>query len=311
MSLMLLQQILVMAIFILFGFLGVKFHILNKDDSPRLASLVLYIICPALIFDSFQIAFSLDKMYGLLLAVLASALMHILFLGVTAAFGKVFSFDKIEKDSAIYSNCGNLIVPLIGAILGKEYVLYCCAFMSVQTIMLWTHGVYILGGRAAVNPKKVISNPSIIAMLSGLVFFFSGLRLPAIPATAITMTGDCIAPISMIVIGILIACADPRKLFLDARAWLVCILRLIIIPLLTIALLYISRIPFLMEEGPRILYVSFLASAAPTAVNVTQLSDIYGEDSVRAGSINILSVFLCIVTMPLMTAIYQYVFHLS
>ena len=68
--------------------------------------------------------------------------------------------------------------------------------------------------------------------------------------------------------------------------------------------LYLTRIPWLIDEGGRILYVTFLASAAPTAVNVTQLANIYGKDSVLAGSINIMSVFLCIATMPMMTAVY-------
>lgn len=307
-SYMLLEQILVMALYILFGYLGVKAHVLDKHDSSRLASLVLYIISPALVFDAFQVPFSIDIMYGFLLAVLASVLMHILFLGIAFVCGKMFSLDKIESASVVYSNCGNLLVPLIGAILGEEYVLYCCAFMSVQLIMLWTHCAWMLGGRKAVNLKKVITNPNVIAMLFGLVFFFTGLRLPRIPSMALEKTGACIAPVSMFVIGILIAYADLPSILTKKRTWIVCLLRLIVTPLLTIGMLFILRLPFLLEEGPKILYVSFLASAAPTAVTVTQLADIYGEDSVTAGSINILTVFCCILTMPLMTAVYQKVF---
>lgn len=307
-SIMLLQQILVMALYILFGYLGVRFHVLKKDDSSRLASLVLFIISPALIFDAFQISFSFDKMIGFLLAVLASVLMHILFLALTFLFGKLMPLNEIERASVIYSNCGNLLVPLIGTILGREYVLYCCAFMSVQTVMLWTHCAYILGGKEAVNPKKIITNPNVIAMILGLIFFFTGIRLPMIPATALERTGACIAPVSMFVIGILIASSDLKEVFTRKRSWLVCFLRLIVIPLLTILMLRLTGIPYLMQDGASVLYVSFLASAAPTAVNVTQIADIYGKDSITAGSINIMSVFLCILTMPLMTAVYQWVF---
>ncbi len=310
-SIMLLQQILVMALYILFGYLGVKFQILRKDDSSRLASLVLFIISPALIFDAFQISFSFDKMIGFLLAVLASVLMHILFLTFTFFFGKLMPLNEIERTSLVYTNCGNLLVPLIGSILGKEYVLYCCAFMSVQTVMLWTHGAYILGGKEAVNPKKIITNPNLIAMILGLIFFFSGIRLPLIPATALERTGACIAPVSMFVIGILIASSDLTKVFTRKRSWLVCFLRLIVIPILTIFMLRITGIPYLLKDGPSVLYVSFLASAAPTAVNVTQLADIYGKDSQTAGAINIMSVFLCILTMPLMTAVYQKIFLIA
>lgn len=307
-SLMLLEQILVMTVYILFGFLIVKFHILKGTDSSVISALVLFIISPALILDSFQVSFSLEKMYGFLLAVLASVLMHLLFLLFTFGVRKLLPLNEVEGASIIYSNCGNLLVPLIGAILGKEYVLYCSAFMAVQNVLLWTHGAYILGGRSAVNPRKIITNPNIIAMILGLILFFTRIRLPGILGVAITKTGACIGPVSMMVIGILIASADLKAVFTNRRSLLICFMRLIAIPLLTILMLWLTRIPYLIDQGPKVLYVSFLASAAPTAVNVTQLSNLYGNDSVLAGSINIMCVFLCILTMPLMTAVYQHVF---
>ena len=139
-------------------------------------------------------------------------------------------------------------------------------------------------------------------------FFFTGLKLPEIPAAALERTGACIAPISMIVIGILIGSSDLKFVFSRRRSRLICMIRLIIMPLLTILILWLTRIPYLMAGGPEILFVSFLAAAAPAAVNVTQLADIYDNDAPLAGSINIMSVILCIVTMPLMTVVYQWVF---
>ena len=115
-------------------------------------------------------------------------------------------------------------------------------------------------------------------------------------------------PVSMMVIGMIIASANLKSVFTNRRCYLICFLRLIVIPLLTIAMLWVTRIPYLMDQGPKILYVSFLAAAAPTAANITQLSNLWGGDSVLAGSINILCVFFCILTMPLMTVVYQWAF---
>ncbi len=307
-SLMLLEQILVMTIFILFGFLIVKCHILKGTDSAVISALVIYIICPALLLDAFQVSFSREKMYGFLLAIMASVLMHLLLLVVTYVIGKMISLNEVERMSIIYTNCGNLLVPLIGAILGKDYVLYCSAFMTIQNILFWTHGAYWLGGRSAMNPKKIITNPNIIALALGLILFCSGLRIPGLLGVAISKTGACVGPISMMVIGIIIGSANLRTVFTNWRSYLICFLRLIVIPLLTILMLWVTRIPGLMEQGPKILYVSFLGAAAPTAANVTQLANLYDNDTVLAGSINILSVFFCILTMPLMTIIYQWMF---
>lgn len=307
-SFMLLEQILIMGVLILIGYASIRLHILKTEDSASISTLVLFIISPCLILNSFQIDFSREKMLGFLLALVASVLMHLLFLLVNRLLAGCFHLNQVEQASVIYSNCGNLIVPLIGAILGDEYVLYCCAFMSVQTVLLWTQGIRMLGDRGPVNLRKIFLNPNILAMVAGLFLFFTGLRLPKILGTAVERTGDCIAPISMFVIGILIASKDLKEVFTRGRSWLVCFFRLLVLPLLTIGLLYVSGLWRLYPDAASVLFVSFLAAAAPTAVNVTQISNIYGQDSVLAGSINVMSVILCIITMPLMTAVYQWVF---
>ena len=42
----------------------------------------------------------------------------------------------------------------------------------------------------------------------------------------------------------------------------------------------------------------------PTAMLVTQLSQFYGKDAAKASAINVLTTLSCVVTMPLLTALY-------
>lgn len=49
---------------------------------------------------------------------------------------KVLKLDGVEETSLIYSNAGNLIIPIVTAILGKEWVIYTSAFLSVQLFLL-------------------------------------------------------------------------------------------------------------------------------------------------------------------------------
>ena len=46
--------------------------------------------------------------------------------------GHALHLDAVEKASMIYSNAGNLIIPIVTAVLGKEWVIYSSAFLSVQ-----------------------------------------------------------------------------------------------------------------------------------------------------------------------------------
>ena len=76
----------------------------------------------------------------LLLVFAASVLLQVILLAAVWGVGKVLKLNEVEMTSIYYSNSGNLIVPLVTFILGKEWVLYGCVFMSVQLVFLWTHG---------------------------------------------------------------------------------------------------------------------------------------------------------------------------
>ena len=55
------------------------------------------------------------------------------------------------------------------------------------------------------------------------------------------------------------------------------------------------------------LMITTMAACAPVAVSVTQFANLWGEgdDPKDAGSINVMSVLFCIVTMPFIIWIYQ------
>ena len=60
----------------------------------------------------------------------------------------------VEKESIIYSNSGNLVIPLVTVVLGEKWVIYASAFLSVQMILMWTHGQSLMEAKAGINWKK-------------------------------------------------------------------------------------------------------------------------------------------------------------
>ena len=53
------------------------------------------------------------------------------------------------------------------------------------------------------------------------------------------------------------------------------------------------------------LFRSLLAICTPSASTLTQMAQVYGKDADYASAINVVTTLLCIVTMPLMVALYQ------
>ena len=61
-------------------------------------------------------------------------------------------------------------------------------------------------------------------------------------------------------------------------------------------------------DAEYILMIVLLAAAAPAGAIITQLAQIYNKDSMYASVINVMSVVFCIITMPLMTLLYETIF---
>ena len=124
---------------------------------------------------------------------------------------KMFHLNTVEYTSAYYSNSGNLIVPLVTYILGKEWVIYGCVFMSVQLFFIWTHCKCKISGETEISLKKILLNINMISVFAGVFLFFTKIRFPEIIGNTLSSVGSMIGPLSMIVTGMLIAGVDLKK----------------------------------------------------------------------------------------------------
>lgn len=304
-SILLAEQIIALFLMVILGFLLVKIHLLKVDDSDVLSKLVVFVFSPCVLIQSFtHTHFSISTLSGLLLAIFGAAIVHVIYIALSKLGERFLGLNNIEKASLIYSNAGNLIIPLVSATLGDEWVFYSCAYIIVSTFLFWSHGKSVICEETKIELKKVITNPNIIAIILGLIFFLTGFRLPSILDSCTASLGNMIGPASMLVIGMVIAEMDLKRIFTNRRAYIVCFGRLVLYPLITILVFCFSGILTLHEQASHILLVTLLAASAPCAANVTQIAQIYHKDAVYASSINVITVVFCMITMPIMTAIY-------
>lgn len=246
-----------------------------------------------------------DKVRGLLLAVIAAIFVHIVMLAGTWILNHIFHFNSIEKASIIYTNAGYLIIPLVGAVLGSEWVFYTTAFILVQTVLMWTHCTCLISESRQKDWKKILFNPNIVAMLLGLLLFLFRVQLPGVIASCVSGFGQMISPASMLVIGMAIGNVDLKWVFTQKRPYLICFFRLIFYPILGVIGFGILGQMGIHPDAEYILMVVLLATAAPAAAMVTQLAQLYNKDVKYASVINVMSVIFCIVTMPVMVMLYE------
>lgn len=304
-SVLLAEQITVLFLMGLVGFLAVKAGKFKEEDSRIISNAVVYICSPCVIINAFQITFTPDKLKGLLLAGGAAVLVHIILIGGGKLLSGPLHLNGIEKASVEYSNAGNLIVPLVSSVLGEEWVFYTTAYIIVQTVLIWTHGQSVIRQGQEKDYRKILLNPNIIAIAVGFILFATGIHLPSVVGQCISGFGDMIGPASMLVVGMIIGNVNLGWVFRQKRPYLICFMRLVLFPVITILIFALSGAERLHPDTEYILMVVLLATSAPVAVMVTQLAQIHGRDARYASVINVMSVIFCIVTMPLMVLLYE------
>lgn len=304
-SILLMEQIIQLFLMIFMGFLIVKAKLLNSEDSKILSIIVLYLIIPCVIINAFQVDYTPQTVKGLLIALAGSVMTQVILLIVVSILGGVFHLNEVEVASIYYSNSGNLIVPIVMFILGKEWVLYGCVFMSVQLVFIWTHCKKIISRESVYDWRKIVLNINMISIAIGIVLFLSRIHLPEDINSTLSAVGGMIGPASMIVTGMLFAGMDFKQIFASKRVYFVTFLRLIVVPAIALVLIKFSYLASLSSNGPKIMLIVFLAIITPSASTVTQMCQVYENDSQYASAINVVTTLLAIITMPLMVMLFQ------
>lgn len=303
-SILLAEQIIQLFLMMFCGYMLVHLGLLKSSDSKPLSVLLVYIITPCTILNAFQIGYSPDVASGFLLAVISALMIHALLFVIVYGLNHFLHFSNIEKASLIYSNAGNLIIPLVTAILGEEWVIYASAFMVVQLFILWTHGRSLVEGKTGADLKKILLNVNLIACVIGMILFLAHIQLPGILQSTVKSLASSIGPVSMLMIGMILAGVNMREIIRGKRIWLITALKMIIIPMIIILIMKYCGITSRAAEGVTIIYISLMATMTPSASTVTQMAQLYDQDVSTATAINTITTLMCIVTMPLLTMLY-------
>ena len=178
-SLLLMQQIAQLFLILLMGYAVVKTGLLKASDSKVLSVVFVYLVMPCVVLNAFQIKDTPEIRTGLLYSMGIAVGMHVVFLLLNALFRKALKLDAVEQVNIVYSNAAALVIPIVQALLGEKYVVYSCAFVIVQLVLLWTHASACLQGSAQLEWRKLLTNVNLIAIAAGALLYLLHVSLPA------------------------------------------------------------------------------------------------------------------------------------
>ncbi len=304
-ALLLLRKIVSLFIIMLSGTLLVKLGLMKSSDSRVLSLLSLYLVVPVVIINAFMIEYSPDILKGLMLSSAAAFVILLIMVAQGSVCRRFLKLDPVEEASVIYSNAGNLIIPIVSSVLGPEWVVYTSPFICIELVFMWSHGKKLICREKGFDLKKVLTNFNIVSVMIGIVFFALQIKLPPLISETMDSVSALLGPLAMIVTGMLIGGMELKKVFTYRRTVLMVFLRLIAFPLAVFLMLKFCGLQSLAADGDKILLISFLATISPTASTITQMSQVYGLDAEYASAIGMLGTLCCIATMPLYVMLYQ------
>ena len=276
------------------GLICAKTRIIDDHSRSSLSDLILDVFLPCNILASF---FDTDR--SLLPSLAIILLISTLILVICYFLSKYLLYRKAGPEqkkvllyATIVSNASFLGNPVIESIYGLGALIYSAVYIIPLRVALWTVGITIFSGGKG-NIKKVIFHPCLVATYLGFILMFTGYTPPFEVSRLVLSLSSCTTPISMMVVGSVLATVKPTQMFSKVIFYFTFI-RLVLIPLAVLGALLIFH------PDPLVTGVSVILSGTPAAVTTSILANKYGSDRELASKIVFASTLFSIITIPLL-----------
>jgi predicted permease len=295
MAVLAVQQTIKLFLIICIGIICTKRNILNTEKSKTLSDILIYVVTPALIINSFQKEFTSEHLTGLLWSFVLSLIWYALAILVTTL---VFKKDKddvyrILRYAGSFSNCGYIGIPLVSGLLGSEGLFYLTAHIVAFNLLSFTYGVWLVDKKNSGGALKVLLSPPIISSVIGFLLFIFRVHLVPIVADPISMLSDLNSPLAMLVAGVSIYNTDLLHI---RQKWNV--MKTVMVKILLIPAIY-CVICSLLPASNIVRLTAIVTAACPCAALTIIFAVKYNLDDSVASVIFSATTILSVLTLPL------------
>ena len=284
-----LNQMAVLAIFILAGFVCQRIKLLPETTATVLSRLETYLIMPAYILNTFIANCTPEVIEQKLPLLLWGSVVAVLCVAIAYPLGRAFYKEQPLKNIYRYSvaiaNAGFMGNAVMLGVFGDEMLFDYMIFMMPLYVVIYTWGMVML-------------MPSVcISLALGVIIGISSIPLPGFVTTVLSNTGSSMAPLAMLLTGFTVGQYSVKKLLSDKKVYVVSVLRLLVIPA------FFAGVLTLLKMDAAYMPLAVCSVAMPMGLNTVVIPAAYGEDTSPGASMALISSVLSIVTIPLVFAV--------
>ena len=288
------------------GYIAVKFNILPRSVSTPLSTLLMKIILPANLFISMLRPLDPNFIRASIIIVLLCQVSMLLFSALSKPLAQLFRVDTDRRGvwqfCSIAPNNGFMGYPVIFALFGEEGLALAAITSLPYTLTFFSIGIRMVCKDS--TSKQTLPSTSLRGILFtavnfsiflGLIFYIFQIQVPSAVLDPLQHLANMTTPLSMIITGMNLAGSPLRAVFCDRNAITASFARLLLFPLLLLALLHALPI------DPLVINVLMVLMAMPTAAIAAIFGERYEAQKEFAARTISLSSLLCIITIPLIT----------
>ncbi len=290
------------------GYIFVKCKFLKSEQSGVLSFLLTYVGMPFLVLsNTLDIELNAQFAKNALLCVALSLLFSFGVFFLTKPLSRYLKDEKKEgmmRFCMTFANNGFLGIPLATAVFGNSVtVTYLVIINVVDSVLRYTTGIYLISGnKEMISPKKVIFSPALIAFAIGIVFNLlnAHVYVPELKSFSDSFS-NIVTPLCMTILGMKLGGVKLSSLFKSKRTYYVSVWKLVIFPIVAVALFYVANLLFYTGAEP--IFAALIAYGTPVAALSTAFADQFDGDMEGAVKYTLASTVLSVVTIPILYSI--------
>lgn len=313
------QSVLAIMFMIAIGYFADQKNWFDQQFSKSLSKIIMQVALPASIFMSMMEHFKPNQLANLSIGLIYSILS--ISIGLLLA-SLIVSFLKLSKGqrglmitAMNFANTVFIGMPLNEALFGTISIPYLLVYYIVNTIMLWTVGVWIIAADdPTINSKgqkvKFDWHHLIPAPLWGFIVALPFIFIPwlkthllvSFVTTTLSKIGGLVTPLSLIYIGIMLSNFGLKNMKFDRSVIVTLFGRFVTAPIVMTILIFIGA-----QAGLTIIPVFYktliIQAATPTFAVLPVLATTYHSDVQFATNIVVTSSVLFIIVVPIIMLI--------
>lgn len=304
-----LKNVIVFVLLALPAYILVKCKQLKSEQAGALSKLLMYVGMPFLILSStLKLSLNGELINMLIMTVVIGIVFTLATFFVSALLtSKEKGLKKrgMMRFCTVFCNNGFLGLPLAIAVFGADAkaVTVLIVLNIVMNILMYTLGIYLVSGdKQAMNFKKAVLNPVLIAFVIGIFLNLLNIQkyIPEITTYSTHFSG-IVTPISMTILGMKMGDIKLLSLFNNWKTYYVSLLKLIVFPIAIVGILLGIDVIFpnkIIDSG--FIMGVFISFAVPTAGLASTFSDQFDGDTEGAVAFTLGTTMLSVITIPIL-----------